>query len=433
MTTMATTAITEQYEALRAAVLAQHLDTDRRGLALLRRRGWRHGRPRGRRAPRHPRSAPSSIASGRSPSRPPSWRCSPRWLCQPCRSSRHDRGSSEGHCQPPQARRVPLRAPVDAAPGASRTPRAPSASTRCASAPSRSAGRSSTSSSSTATSAQSGASATDREGFQRLVAEVGMGRAGIVLGLEVSRLARNTTDWHRLLEICALADTLILDEDGVYDPAQLQRSAAARAQGHDERGRAARPQRPPARRHPQQGAPRRAALPAAGRLRLRRPRARRARPRRAGPGEPAALLRDLRRTGAARATVKTLRDEKVLLPRRLRTGAHKGELVWAPLEHWRALQILHNPRYAGAFFFGRLRSRKLADGTTKVEALPRDEWLTLLPDAHAGYISWEEYETNQRRLREQAQARGHDRRRSPPAKGQRSCRASCCAASVGLA
>ena len=65
---------------------------------------------------------------------------------------------------------------------------------------------------------QSGASAVDREGFQRLVAEVGMGKAGIVLGLEVSRLARNNADWHRLLEICALTDTLILDEDGVYDP-----------------------------------------------------------------------------------------------------------------------------------------------------------------------------------------------------------------------
>jgi DNA invertase Pin-like site-specific DNA recombinase len=62
---------------------------------------------------------------------------------------------------------------------------------------------------------QSGTSAADREGFQRLVAEVGMGRAGIVLGLEVSRLARNNADWHRLLEICAMTDTLILDEDGL--------------------------------------------------------------------------------------------------------------------------------------------------------------------------------------------------------------------------
>jgi len=68
---------------------------------------------------------------------------------------------------------------------------------------------------------QSGASAVEREGFQHLVAEVGLGRAGLVMGLEVSRLARNSTDWHRLLEICALTDTLILDEDGVYDPSHF--------------------------------------------------------------------------------------------------------------------------------------------------------------------------------------------------------------------
>src|SRR3970040_1916901 len=68
---------------------------------------------------------------------------------------------------------------------------------------------------------QSGASAADREGFQKLVTEVGMQRAGIVLGLEVSRLARNSSDWHRLLEICALTDTLILDEDGIYDPSHF--------------------------------------------------------------------------------------------------------------------------------------------------------------------------------------------------------------------
>jgi DNA invertase Pin-like site-specific DNA recombinase len=68
---------------------------------------------------------------------------------------------------------------------------------------------------------ESGASAAWREGFQRLVTDVGMGRAGIVMGLEVSRLARNNADWHRLLEICALTDTLILDEDGVYDPAHF--------------------------------------------------------------------------------------------------------------------------------------------------------------------------------------------------------------------
>ena len=68
---------------------------------------------------------------------------------------------------------------------------------------------------------QSGATAADREGFQKLVTEVSMGRAGIVLGLEVSRLARNSSDWHRLLELCALTGTLILDEDGLYDPSRF--------------------------------------------------------------------------------------------------------------------------------------------------------------------------------------------------------------------
>ena len=66
---------------------------------------------------------------------------------------------------------------------------------------------------------QSGASATDREGFQRLVAEVGLGHVGLVMGLEVSRLARSSLDWHHLLEMCAMTGSLILDEDGLYDPA----------------------------------------------------------------------------------------------------------------------------------------------------------------------------------------------------------------------
>ena len=116
---------------------------------------------------------------------------------------------------------------------------------------------------------ESGASASWREGFQRLVSDVGMGRAGIVMGLEVSRLARNNADWHRLLEICALADTLILDEDGVYDPASFNDRLLLRPQGNHERGRTPRHQGAIARRDPEQGAPRRVSLSAADRLRLR--------------------------------------------------------------------------------------------------------------------------------------------------------------------
>ena len=103
----------------------------------------------------------------------------------------------------------------------SKTPRARSGSMRCETALWHSGGRWTEIITIDSDLGQSGASAMNREGFRRLVAEVGVGKAGIVLGLEVSRLARNSTDWHRLLEICALTDTLILDEDGIYDPAHF--------------------------------------------------------------------------------------------------------------------------------------------------------------------------------------------------------------------
>jgi hypothetical protein len=81
------------------------------------------------------------------------------------------------------------------------------------------------------------------------------------------------------------------------------------------------------------------------------------------------------------------------------------------------LQVLHNPRYAGAFFFGRTRTRTWPDGNHHTQLLPREDWLVLIPNAHVGYITWEEYEDNQRRLRDSAQAQGAERRKSPPREG----------------
>jgi len=104
---------------------------------------------------------------------------------------------------------------------------------------------------------QSGASAADREGFQRLVTEVSLARAGIVLGLEVSRLARNSMDWHPLLEICALTDTLILDEDGVYDPAHFNDRLLLGLKGTMSEAELHVLRRTSARRHPEQGSARR--------------------------------------------------------------------------------------------------------------------------------------------------------------------------------
>jgi len=264
---------------------------------------------------------------------------------------------------------------------------------------------------------QSGASAADREGFQRLVTEVSLGRAGIVLGLEVSRLARNSMDWHRLLEICALADTLILDEDGVYDPAHFNdrlllglKGTMSEAELHVLRARL-------------QGGIRNKAQ--RGELFVRPPMGYSYTPEGKMVLNPdqqvqqavRLLFETFRRTGSAMATVKYFAEQGLQFPRHVHTGPNKGDVVWAGLEHSRALRILHNPRYAGAFVYGRTHMRKTLEGAWVIEVVPREEWEVLIRGAHPGYIDWEEYEQNQCRLRDNSQAYGKDRRRSPPREG----------------
>ena len=264
---------------------------------------------------------------------------------------------------------------------------------------------------------QSGASAADREGFQQLVRDVGLGRAGLVMGLEVSRLARNSTDWHRLLEICALTETLILDEDGLYDPAHFNdrlllglKGTMSEAELHVLRARLRGGIVNKARRGElEMPVPVGFVYDAASRVILD--------PDQRVQDTIRAFFETFRRTGSATAIVKTFRDQQLLFPRHARHGIHDTGTRWVPLQHSRALWVLHNPRFAGAFFFGRSRQRRSGDSRMVIERLPRDEWTALIPDAHAGYITWEEFEENQRRLRENAQAIGGDRRRSPPREG----------------
>jgi DNA invertase Pin-like site-specific DNA recombinase len=264
---------------------------------------------------------------------------------------------------------------------------------------------------------QSGASAADREGFQRLVRDVSLGRAGLVMGLEVSRLARNSTDWHRLLELCALTDTLILDEDGLYEPAHFNdrlllglKGTMSEAELHVLRARLRGGILNKARRGElETPLPIGFVYDAATRVILD--------PDQQIQGTLRTFFETFRRTGSALATIKTFRAQQLLFPRRARHGPQAGDVLWAPLEHSSALRILHNPRYAGAFFFGRTRQRRHAELGHVSERLPREEWTALIPDAHAGYISWADFEANQRRLRENAQALGPDRRRSPPREG----------------
>jgi DNA invertase Pin-like site-specific DNA recombinase len=262
---------------------------------------------------------------------------------------------------------------------------------------------------------QSGASTGEREGFQKLVAEVGLGKAGIVMGLEVSRLARNCADWHRLLEICALSGTLILDEDGLYDPAHFNDRLLLGLKGTMSE----------AELHVLKARLRGGILSKAQRGDLKMP-------------LPVGLVYDplqrivldpdkqvqntlrhffetFRRTGAGWATVQAFAKEGLKFPRHGQAGS--GQLIWEPLRHSKALDTLHNPRYAGAFCFGKSRTWKDPRGRWHCVNLPREQWAILIKDAHPGYISWEEFEENQKRLQHNQQARAIERQSGPPREG----------------
>jgi DNA invertase Pin-like site-specific DNA recombinase len=264
----------------------------------------------------------------------------------------------------------------------------------------------------------SGASSVERNGFQRLVADVGLGRVGLVMGLEVSRLARNSTDWHRLLEICALAETLILDEDGIYDPSHFNdrlllglKGTMSEAELHVLRARLLGGQLNKARRgelwmRPPIGF----VADRTGRLALD--------PDAQIQATVRLLFETFRRTGSAQKVVRHFAQEQILWPRRPYTGGRAGQVVFAPLVHSRVLGILHNPRYAGAFVYGRTRQRKvIIAGQARYRRLTRAEWKVFLPNAHPGYLTWDEYEANQATLLTNAAGYGTDRRRSPAREG----------------
>ncbi|TVQ81361.1 MAG: recombinase family protein [Flavobacteriales bacterium] len=250
---------------------------------------------------------------------------------------------------------------------------------------------------------ESGAS-TCRDGFKALVTEVGLGRAGIVMGLEVSRLARNSTDWHRLLEICALTKTLILDEEGVYDPSHFNdrlllglKGTMSEAELHVIKARLLGGALNKAKR---------------GELVIRLPIGFVHDAHKRIVLDPNKRVREsielffktFRRVGTAHSTVKTFNQEGWMFPKRIYSGPQKGEVVFGKLTHSRAFQILRNPRYSGAYAYG-LR-RKEYNGKSKnllVKYVDQDNWHSFIKDAHPGYITWKEYQENIQRLLENRQ------------------------------
>jgi DNA invertase Pin-like site-specific DNA recombinase len=265
----------------------------------------------------------------------------------------------------------------------------------------------------------SGASTAERKGFQRLVAEVGLGRVGLVMGLEVSRLARNSSDWHRLLDICALAETLILDEDGIYDPSHFNdrlllglNGTMSEAELHVLRARLLGGALNKARRGDLWVRPpigyvydtqtQRLALDPDTQIQ----------------SAVRLLFETFRRTGSAIQVVRHFARESIRWPRRLTTGPQAGTLVFVALDHTRVLNLLHNPRYTGAFVYGRTRQRSLRVGSQpRYRRLPRSEWKVFLPNLAPAYIGWEEFEANQAKLLANAFMAGPDRHVGPAREG----------------
>jgi excisionase family DNA binding protein len=258
-----------------------------------------------------------------------------------------------------------------------------------------------------------------RESYKELVARVCMGEVGAIFGLEVSRLARNNADLLRLLEYCALTDTLVLDTDGIYDLQDFNdrlllglKAQMSEAELHVMAGRL-------------QGAKRAAAE--RGELRFGLP---------VGyvydedgqtiidpDQEVQAAITDVFAafiaTGSAYGVLGAFTGRR--FPKRAWGGAWAGELRWGVLSHPRVVRMLQNPCYAGAYVFGRCRSRRVVrpDGTitTATVELQRSEWPVLIRDHHPGYITWEAYLANEQRLAKNDTRQGQ----RPPREGSALC------------
>ena len=251
---------------------------------------------------------------------------------------------------------------------------------------------------------RSGASTTGRVGFQALMADVGLGQAGAVLSLEVSRLARSSSDWYRLLEICALTETLVIDEEGIYDPGHYNdrlllgfKGTMSEAELHWLRSRL-------------EGGKRKKA--AQGQLRFRPPVGLVFDPTGQLVLDPDEEIQHAVRLvftlfeqeGSALAVVKHFTTARLRFPNRLWGKQHHGEVVWEPLRHARVLALLHNPAYAGTYVYGRTTTRtrprpgdapRLTGRTRRVAA---ENWPILLHDVHPASLTWDHFLQHQARL-----------------------------------
>src|SRR6266849_2790553 len=255
----------------------------------------------------------------------------------------------------------------------------------------------------------SGSGVVERGGFARLTAEVALRHVGIVLGLQVSRLARNNADWYRLLDLCGLTDTLIGDADGIYHPAMFNdrlllglKGTMSEAELHIIRARLNGGIRNKAAR----GELRRG-LPVGfvwgeqdGEVRFH--------PDEAVCSAIRAVFARFAELGSVRRVWLWLRTEGLSFPMQTRYG---GGVRWVDPSYIAVYHVLTNPVYAGAYAYGKSRHEVILDATgarkKRVRKLPRAQWSVLLPDHHQGFIDWSTYESNRARITANTHPRPH--------------------------
>jgi DNA invertase Pin-like site-specific DNA recombinase len=262
---------------------------------------------------------------------------------------------------------------------------------------------------------RSGSGLEERPGFQRLVAEVCAGQVGAILCIEASRLARNGRDWHQLFELCGLVGTLVIEPDGVYDPRLINDRLLLGLKGimnefeltlMRQRSLAAIWQK--ARRGEYQ-----CRIPVGfcwtedGRMELD--------PDRRVQQAVRHVFDKFAELGSAHQVFLSFREEGIQVPyaRFERSG---DRVEWKPPVYRSLHAVLENPVYAGAYVFGRTESRTIiVDGQarrTANHAKPREQWSIVIPDHHPGYITWEQYERNQKLMAENSYLRCPEGRRA---------------------
>lgn len=265
---------------------------------------------------------------------------------------------------------------------------------------------------------KSGSHSAGRQDFKTLVADVSMGQVGAVFTLEASRLARSSVDWQRLIELCALTGTLVIDEDGCYAPEDFNdglllgiKGTIAQAELHFIRLRLQGGKQNKAKKGEL-----RFPLPVGlcydeGKITID--------PDREVEGAVHLVFRTFQNKGSAYGVVQEFVRLGLQFPRRAYGGVWDGKLIWGRLNHGRVLSILKNPSYAGAYVFGRYRSIKeiSSDGEvhSTTRSMPMEDWLVTIKEHHEGYITWEEFIKNQKVL-ESNRTNGEETLLSGPAR-----------------